>query len=68
MAKDLIMFSHDSHSHRTHEYIELWVHLKIQVALNSNVLQIQNKLNKIIKIVLYVSSDVLDEFWYMNNK
>ena len=35
-----------------------WVHLKIQVALNSNVLQIQNKLSNIIKIVLYVSFDV----------
>ena len=57
MAKDLIMFSHDSHLHGTHEYIESWVHMKIRVALK-NVLQIQNKLNNIIKIVLYVSFDV----------
>ena len=41
MAKDSITFSHDSHFHGTHEYIESWVHLKIQVALNSNALQIQ---------------------------
>ena len=62
MAKDLITFLHDSCSHATHEYIESWVHLKIQVTLNSNALQIQNKLKKIIKIVLYVSFDVLDGF------
>ena len=52
------MLSPDSRSHGTHEYIESWVHLKIRVTLNSNVLQIQNKLNNIIKIVLYVSFDV----------
>ena len=41
---------------------ESWVPLKIRVDLNSNVFQIQNKLNKIIKIGLYVSFDVLDGF------
>ena len=51
LAKDLITFSHDSHLHVTHENIESQVNLKIQVTLNSNVLQMQNKLNKIIKIV-----------------
>ena len=60
MAKDSITFSHDSLLHGTHEYIESWFHLKIRVALNSNVLQITNKLNKILKIVLYVSFDVVD--------
>ena len=49
VAKDLIMFSHDSHLHGTHEYIESRVHLKIRVALNLNVLQIQNKIYKITK-------------------
>ena len=62
MAKDLIMFSCNSRLHGTHEYIESWVHLKIQVTLNSNVVQIQNNLNKIIKIALCVSFDVLDGF------
>ena len=62
MAEDSITFSHDSCSHGTHEYIESWVHMKIRVTLNSNALQIQNKLNKKIKIVLYVSFDVLDGF------
>ena len=63
MAKDSITISCDSCLHGTHEYIESWVHLKIRVALNSNVLQIiQIKLSKIIKIVLYVSFDVLDGF------
>ena len=33
-----------------------------QVTLNSNELQIENNLNKIIKIVLYVSFDVLVGF------
>ena len=58
MAKDLVTFSCDSCLHGTHEYIESWVHLKIQVALNSNVLEIENKLNKIIQIVLFVTFDV----------
>ena len=62
MAKDSFMFPWDSHLHGTCKYIESWVHLKIRVGLNSNVLQIENKLNKIIKIVLYVSFDVLDVF------
>ena len=59
-----IMFSCDSHLHGTHEYVELWVHLKIQFALNSNVLQIENEFNKIIKIVLFVTFDVLVGFSY----
>ena len=58
MAKDSFTFPQDSHLHVTHYHIESWVHLKIQVTLNSNILQIQNKLNNIIKIVLYVSFDV----------
>ena len=62
MAMNSIMFSHDSHSHGTDEYVESWVHLKIRVALNSNVLQIENKFNKINKIVLLVTFDVLDGF------
>ena len=56
------MFSHDSYLHGTHEYVESWVHLKIQVPFNSNVLQIKNKLSKIIKIIMSVSFDVLDGF------
>ena len=62
VAMNSIMFSHDSHSHGTHKYIEPQVHLKIQVALNSYVLQIENKFNKIIKIVSFVTFDVLDRF------
>ena len=63
MAKDSITFLHDLHLHGTHEYIVSFVHLKIRVTLNSNALQIQNKLNKIIQIVLlYVSFHVLDGF------
>ena len=55
------------HSHMMHiitglKYIESQAHLKILVTLNSNVLQIENKLNKIIKIVLYVTFDVLDGY------
>ena len=48
--------------HGTHEYIESWVHLKIHAALNQNLLQIENKFNKIIKIVLFVTFDVHDVF------
>ena len=62
MAMNLITFSHDSCLHGTHKYIESWAHLNIQVALSSNVLQIENKFNKILNIVLYVSFDVLDGF------
>ena len=40
-------------------YVESRVHLKIQVILNSNILQIENKLNKINEIVLLVTFDVL---------
>ena len=59
MAKDSFTFPWDSHLHGTHEYIESLVHLKILVTLNSNVLQIENKFNKIIKIVLLGTFDVL---------
>ena len=62
IMKNSFMFSCDSHLHWIDEYIESWVHLKILVALNSNVFQVQNKLDKIIKIVLYVTFDVLDGF------
>ena len=62
MAKDSFMFQCDSHSETTHKYIESWVHLKIRVALNSNVLQIENKFNKITKIVLYVTLMYLMDF------
>ena len=57
-----LTFSCDSCSHRTDEHIEAWVHLKILVTLNSNVLQIDSKFNKIIEIVLFVTFDVLDRF------
>ena len=64
MAMNSLMFSHDSRSHGTHEYVESRVHLKIRVALNSNVIgvPIENKFNKIIRIVLLVTFDVLDVF------
>ena len=66
MAMNLIMFSHDSHSHRTHEYVESHVHLKNQVTLNLNVIQIENKFNKIIKLFclyfLMYLLDVLDSW------
>ena len=60
MAKDLITFSSDSHLHGTHKYIESRVHLKIRVALNSNVLQKQVKQNN--KYCLVCNFDVLDGF------
>ena len=62
MAKDSFTFPWDSHLHLTHEYIESWIHLKIRVPWNLNVLQIENKFNRIIKIVLLVTFDVLDGF------
>ena len=62
VAKDSFTFPWDSHSHGTDEYVESWIHLKIQFALNSNVLQIENKFNKIIRIVLFVTFDVLVGF------
>ena len=62
VAMNLIMLSHDSHSYGTDLSVESWVPLKIQVALNSKVLQIVNKFNKIRKIVLFVTFDVLDGF------
>ena len=62
VAMNSITFSHDSHLHGTHHYDESWVLLKIQVTLNSNVLQIENKFNKIIKFVLLVTFDVIDVF------
>ena len=64
LAKDSFTFPPDSRLHGTHEYIESQVHLKIRVILNSNVLQIKVKLNKIIKIVLYVTLDVVMYFDY----
>ena len=64
MAMNSIMFSCDSCLRGTHKCIELWIHLKIQFALNSNVLQIENEFNKIIKIVLFVTFDVLVGFSY----
>ena len=60
MATNSLTFLCDSHSHRTQDYVERWIHLK--VTLNSNVLQVANKLNKIIKIVLFVTFDVLEVF------
>ena len=62
MAKDSFMFPWDSCLYGTDKYIESWSHLKIWFALNSNVLQIENKFNKIIKIVLCVTFDVLVGF------
>ena len=62
MAKDSFTSPWDSCLHETHEYIESWIQLKIWFALNSNVLQIENKYNKLIKIVLFVSFDVLVGF------
>ena len=62
MAMNSLTFSCDSCSHGTQEYIESWFRLKILVALNSNVLQIENKFNKINKFVLLVTFDVLDVF------
>ena len=32
IGKNYFMFSHDSHLHRTHECIELWIHMKTQLA------------------------------------
>ena len=62
VATNSLTFSHDSCLHGTHEYVESCVYLKIRVALNSNVLQIENTFNKIINIVLLVTFDVLDGF------
>ena len=62
MATNSLTFQLDSHLHRTDKHVESWVHLKIQVTLNSNVLQIENKFNKIIEIVLFVTFDALDGF------
>ena len=59
ITKNSFTFSHDSHCQRINS---VTLHLKIRVALNSNILQIENKFNKIIKIVLYVTFDVLDVF------
>ena len=61
MWQRILLCSHGS-LHGTDEDVMSWVHLKIQFALNSNVLQIENKFNKIIKIVLFVTFDVLDGF------
>ena len=58
----ILVHSHMMHIHTGLKYIESQAHLKILVTLNSNVLQIENKLNKIIKIVLYVTFDVLDGY------
>ena len=38
------------------------LHLKIRVALNSNILPIEKKINKTIMTVLYVTFDVPDGF------
>ena len=46
MAMNSITFSHDSCSYGTHECIELWMHLKIWFALNSNEIQLENKFIK----------------------
>ena len=56
------MFPWDSHSYWTDVYVESWIHLKIQFALNSNVLQMADKFNIIIKIVLLATFDVLVGF------
>ena len=60
VATNLIMVSHNSYLHVTHKYIESQVQSKLQVALKLNVTQIENKFNKIIKIVLLVTFDGLD--------
>ena len=62
VAMNLIMFSHDSCLNGTHKYFESQIDLKIRVALYSNELQIENKLNKLIIIVFIVTFDVLDVF------
>ena len=62
MATNSLMFSCHSHLHGTDEHIESQVHLKIQVALYSNV---ENKFNKIIKIILFVTFDVLNASWIL---
>ena len=59
ITKNSFMFSCDSYWHVTKS---IMLHVKIQVTLNSNVLQIENKLNKITDIVLLVTLDVLDIF------
>ena len=62
MAMNSLAFPCDSRLYRTDKHVESWVHLKIQVTLNSNVLQIENKFNKIIEIVLFVTFGVLEGF------
>ena len=70
MAKDSIISLCDSCLHRTHEYIESWVHLRIQVTLNLNDAESKNKLNKIKKLfclqLLMYSLDFLDS-WIFND-
>ena len=63
MLERILLHSHVIHVHvGTDKYIDSWIHLKIWFDLNSNVLQIENKFNKIIIIVLLVTFDVLDVF------
>ena len=59
ITKNSFTFSHDSQWHGINSVM---LHLKIQVAFNSNILQIENKFNKINQILLYGPFDVLGVF------
>ena len=64
MAKDLITFQCDSHSHGTDMSVELQVHFLIQVASYLNAIQHRSRkqVKQNNKIVLLVTFDVVNVF------